>query len=187
MAAILYKWSIIVLAVFVPVRNGEGQTPVFSSAEAAVWSSKMVHPFYVSVTEINYNKASRSLEIAFKAFTDDLETALKKKFQTPTDLLSLKDRELASRRLAEYIMSRLGIRINDKPVSLKFLGFEQEREAIWSYLEAEPAPEPGKIEIVNSILYDSFDQQIHLVHVMVDGKRKSAKLAYPADRLQLDF
>jgi|GEM_PF-632195 len=163
------------------------QEPVFSSREAAAQPQKAAHPFYVSVTEIQYNEKSRSLEIAVKAFTDDLETALRKTFQTPTDLLSVKDRDLAARRLTEYISSHLAIRINNKPVSLKFLGYEQEREAIWSYLEAEQAPEPGNIEIVNSILYDSFDQQIHLVHVMVNRKRKSAKLAYPADRLRFDF
>ncbi|MEP7259341.1 MAG: DUF6702 family protein, partial [Flavitalea sp.] len=74
-----------------------------------------------------------------------------------------------------------------KPFVLAFLGFERENEAAWSYLEAAHAPTPKTIEITNSILYDSFDQQINLVHVTVKGERKSAKLQYPESSLKFTF
>ena len=37
-----------------------------------------VHPFYVSVTEINQNAAEKSLEISCKFFADDFEQTLEK-------------------------------------------------------------------------------------------------------------
>ena len=47
----------------------------------------LIHPFFVSMTDINYNDNNKSLEISVRIFTDDLENTLRKyqtQTQTPT-------------------------------------------------------------------------------------------------------
>jgi hypothetical protein len=62
---------------------------------------------------------------------------------------------------------------------LEILGFEREGEATWCYLEVKNIPLVKRIDIQNSILYDSFSDQINLMHVTVKGVRKSGKVVYP--------
>jgi hypothetical protein len=141
--------------------------------------SSFNHPFFVSVTEINHNAGDKNLEISCKIFTDDFETALTKSTGTKVDLFNPRDKQLAEKQIATYIKKHLVMRLDNKPVTLEFVGFERENEAVWSYLQVPQASAPKKIEINNDLLYDAFDQQINLIHISVGGNRKSTKLNYP--------
>ena len=44
------------------------------------------HPFYVSVTEMNYNAKTKSIEISCKLFAEDLENVLKQNNKAAVDL-----------------------------------------------------------------------------------------------------
>ena len=69
-----------------------------------------------------------------------------------------------------------------------YLGFEQEREAVYVYLEIEKAPALiEKVTVETSLLYDLYDDQVNLIHFSTQNKRKSAKLDYPAKAAQLEF
>jgi len=166
-----YKWLLIAAILAFALPAGAGKA----------------HPFYISVTEINYNADTKGLEISCKVFTNDLETALTKANGKKPDLYADKDKVMADKQIAAYINDHLSIKINGRQVALAYLGFERENEAVWSYLESRNMPLPKNLEIVNSLLYDSFEQQINLVHVTVKGERKSAKLTHPDTALQLKF
>src|SRR5947208_11289244 len=84
------------------------------------------HPIFVSVTEIGHNAADKTLEISCKIFTDDLETALRKKYNTKIDLLDVKLRSVMNPIVNEYIQKHLSIVTDGKRASLQFLGFEQQ-------------------------------------------------------------
>ena len=43
------------------------------------------------------------------------------------------------------------------------------------------------IEITNNIMYDQFDDQVNIMHVIVGGKRKSNKLSYPDKSVSFSF
>ena len=87
----------------------------------------------------------------------------------------------------KYILSHLSIRVNGKPVVLDYLGFENENEAAYGYIQVENITTVSKIEITNSILYDKFDDQVGIMHVKVNGNRKSTKLNYPDKEAMLNF
>ena len=72
-------------------------------------------------------------------------------------------------------------------MSLEFVGFEKENEAVWSYLQVSNTVAPKRVEINNDLLYDAFDQQINLVHISVGGNRKSTKLNYPEASASFQF
>ncbi len=178
MVILFYKWTLF-LAALLPYTSG--------SSEAL--AARNLHPFYVSVIEINYNNADKNLEIACKIFTDDFESTLNSQYKTKIDLFNTKDsdREAAGKLMLDYISKHLIIDLDGKRSRLEFVGFERETEAIWSYYQVSNVNAPGKMGIDLSILYDAFEEQINLLHVTVNGKRKSQKLNNPATRVNFQF
>ena len=53
---------------------------------AGVFLISWVHPFHMSVVEINHNVQDKTLEISCKIFTDDFEKVLAKTYNTKVDL-----------------------------------------------------------------------------------------------------
>lgn len=176
MALLVYKWFFAFLLagiLYYPAnRVGKGMSN---------------HPFYITVTEINHNAGDKNLEISCKIFTDDFETALSKSNGVKIDLFNPKDRQAAEKQIASYIKKHFVIKLDNKPVVLEFVGFERENEAVWSYLQVSDIQAPKKIDISNSLLYESFAQQINLIHVSVGGNRKSTKLNYPDSNALFQF
>jgi hypothetical protein len=144
------------------------------------------HPLYVSITEMNYNETSKNIEVSCKVFTDDIEKALEKKTGRPYHITSAQDPVIAA-ALASYLHDHLGISFDNKAVTLKYLGYELEKEAVWSYLEGSVGAIPKTAQISNSVLYDFSGEQINLVHITVHGERRSTKLVNPEAKAKLDF
>jgi hypothetical protein len=140
----------------------------------------LVHPFFVSVTEVNHNAKDKTIEIACKTFTDDLETSIQKSGNVKIDLTNPKDHQAAEKLVEDYIKKHLHLKVDGKPVQLEFIGFERESEAVWSYFQVSNVASVKKIEINTSVLFEASDKQINLLHVTVNGNRKSTKLDYPA-------
>ena len=175
MAELLLKWFSVSLMIAIRYVGPEDPTSNFN------------HPFFVSVTEINHNAGDKNLEISCKIFTDDFETALTKSTGTKVDLFNPRDKQLAEKQIAAYIKKHLVMRLDNKPVTLEFVGYERENEAVWSYLQVSQTSAPKKIEINNDLLYDAFNQQINLIHISVGGNRKSTKLNYPDASASFQF
>ena len=173
MALVLFKWFS-VITVFFPI--------VFERNEA-----KLVHPFYVSVTEMNHNASEKTLEISCKIFTDDFEEAISKASAVRVDLASPKDKLAAEKLVASYLEKHLQIKLDGKLAKLEYVGYEREDEAVWSYLQVTNFSAPKKVEITNSLLYESFPQQINLLHVTINGDRKSTKLNNPSANVKFEF
>ncbi|MBI3138869.1 MAG: hypothetical protein HYZ15_09815 [Sphingobacteriales bacterium] len=145
------------------------------------------HPFHVSVIEINHNAADRTLEISCKIFTDDFEKVLAKNYKTKVDLINPADKAPMDSLVKKYLMSHLSVTVNSKPVTLQFIGFENEKEAAYGYIQADNVPVLNRISISTNIMYDQFDDQVNIMHVIVNGNRKSTKLNYPETEALLQF
>lgn len=171
MASSIYKWLLL---------------PVAAIGLSAA-SPRNPHPFHVSVVEINHNASDKTLEISCKIFTDDFEKILAKNYNTKVDLINPPDKSKMDSLVKKYVLSHIGLKANGKPVVMNYLGFEHEVEAAYSYIEVENVPAVSKLEIVNTLLYDMFDDQIGIMHVTVNGNRKSQKLAYPNKEVSISF
>ncbi len=145
------------------------------------------HPFHVSVTEINHNAADKNLEISCKIFTDDFEKILAKNYKTKVDLINPPNKAAMDSLIKKYIVAHLSISINGKPVSLSYLGFENDKEAAYGYFEVNNTTTASKIDIISNLMYDQFDDQVNIMHVIVGGKRKSNKLNYPDKSVSFSF
>lgn len=174
MALHLYKWLIL----WAGMLTGTGPQPPTPAED---------HPLYVSVTEINHNATDKNLEISCKIFTDDFEKTLTTIHNKKVDLFNPKDKAETDRQVAEYIRKRLIIKLDGKEVTLEFVGFERENDAVWSYFQVAAPAAPKKMEVNNSILYEAYDKQLNLMHVSVGGTRKSTRLNYPDKEAKFEF
>ena len=148
---------------------------------------KDIHPFHVSVVEINHNAADKTLEISCKIFTDDFEKVLAKNYQTRIDLINPPDKKAMDTVVKKYIVSHLSVSADGKPGDLVYIGFERDAEAVYSYVQVENITSIKKIDIINKLMHDLFDDQINIMHVTVNGNRKSMKLDYPTANASISF
>jgi len=171
MVSSVYKWLLF------PLLAG-----VLLSAKPAA-----IHPFHVTVTEVNHNAADKTLEISCKLFTDDFEKILAKNYNAKVDLINPPDKAKMDTLVKKYLYSHLSIRVNGQPVAFAYVGFENESEAAYGYIEVDNVPSASKIELTNSLLYDMFDDEVNIMHVIVGGSRKSNKLNYPDKEASFSF
>ncbi|GAB4091310.1 DUF6702 family protein [Flaviaesturariibacter terrae] len=144
------------------------------------------HPFYVSVTEITHNAREKQLEISCKLFAEDLEDVLKK--ATPgLDLADAAQHSRNDRLVSAYVLRNLQLSVDGKPQSIRYLGFEKEKESLYCYLEVDGVAALHKVDVQNTLLYDFNDKEFNLIHVIVNGKRQSTKLDYPSKTASFSY
>lgn len=144
------------------------------------------HPYFVSVTEVEYRSKEKELGISCKFYSDDLEEALKKYSKDNIDLHK-GDKNKNQKIISEYIGQHMQITIENKSLQLRFIGFENDQEATWCYFEAEGISPFKNIDIETDFLYETKKEQVNLVHVTIDGNRKSSKLSNPDKKISLRF
>lgn len=152
---------------------------LFFILSASFVEPKSFHPFFVSVTEIQYNKKEKILEISCKIFTDDFEKTLRQNYNTRIDLLNPTDKTAMGKLVTDYIRKHLRITADAKPLQLQFVGYEKDEEATWCYFQVTNIATVKKIDITDNLLYEYKKEQINILHVIVNGNRKSTKLDNP--------
>ncbi|MGI9550915.1 MAG: DUF6702 family protein [Aurantibacter sp.] len=133
-----------------------------------------LHPFHLSICELEYDTDSKSIQITSRLFQDDFEVALDELAQSK-GYFSQTGTSEAKKDLQDYFDQHLRVSINDQPYTHKFLGFEIEENVVWCYLEIERVDFIGEISIQYSALVDTFNDQINLAHIRYQGKVKSLK------------
>ena len=145
------------------------------------------HPLYISVTEIKHNAKDKILEVSCKIFTNDLEAVLEKMSKTRVDLSTPADKVATDKLIDAYVEKHLRLSVDGKPVILHFVGSEKESDGTWSYFQVNDVAVVRRIDAVDDLLYDSFTQQINIVHVTVGGQRKSTRLDCPEANASFQF
>jgi hypothetical protein len=191
MAGLLFKWLLVASGWFIPGIEG-GRALHANASEQIVVSDNLfignaIHPFYVSVTEINQNAADKTLEISCKMFAEDLEQILEKNNKTILDITTEKDKNSFDKYIPDYVGKNLVISVDGKPVKLSYIGFEREKESAYCYFQVDNISSAKKIDINNSLLYDFNDNEINIMHVTINGSRKSTKVNYPEKAASLSW
>jgi hypothetical protein len=147
----------------------------------------LIHPFFVSMTDINYNSKEKELEISVRIFTDDLENVLRKYHNIKIDILHPADLKQMNDFVNDYIRKHLQLQVNGTPVQMSFLGYEQQSESIWSYFEVKNITAVQKVSIINSLLHDYNTNQVNMLHIKANDKEYSYKLDYPNANASFNF
>ena len=141
--------------------------------------AKPIHPYHVGSVEINYNAKTKTFEISAKFFLDDLENSLNAKYNKTLHFGEEKSKAGLDQALENYFAEYFKLKSNNKFLKINYLGFEEDKESVNVYQESEATEMPKKVETAVSLLYSFFDDQMNIVHIIVNGERKSSKLNYP--------
>ncbi len=147
----------------------------------------MLHKFYVSVTQIEYNEEQKSLQIISRIFIDDIEEVLRKRYDETIELVSEKQETKVDQYLSTYLNQKLAITVNGQEVFFNFIGKEYDNDLVLCYLEVDNIPSLETITVSNQVLMDFFDEQQNIVHVKKGKKRKSLILEKEKDKGMLKF
>lgn len=137
------------------------------------------HPLHVSTTEVSFNSKDKTLEVSCRIFSDDFESILIKLYKQKTDLTNPAVKTQMDALVKKYLLAHLQLKANGKPVSMNYIGFEIDHEATNIYFEVEKISTIKNIEVNSTILYDMFDDQMSIVHIVKGNVRKSSKILYP--------
>lgn len=145
------------------------------------------HPYHVGSVEFNYNSKSKTFEVTGRFFMDDLESALNKKYGQSVHFLDKKYQTEINKELQLYATEYIRLKADNQLLNLKYIGYEEDHESVQIYLESAPLATPKKVETAVSLLYNLFDDQMNIIHIIVNGERKSKKLNYPDRYLYQQF
>ncbi len=121
----------------------------------------LAHPLHFSITSVDYDQESGSLQISAKLFSDDLQDALKKEgFQEVNDTSIL-----------AYFSKNFLVKINTKDRPWAFIGFETEEDVTFVYLEIKSKKTPKSISITNTLILNLFQDQTNVVHLDLEGDK----------------
>ena len=135
------------------------------------------HDFHVSVTQINCNTQSQTVEITIKLFTDDLEQSIKSLGGGDLRLGDAREAANADYLIMEYLRNRFTLQLDGKPVVLTWVGKEVEVDALWCYLEVPQIAHCASMEIGSRILTEIFEDQANVIHITCNAKNKSLFLS----------
>lgn len=135
----------------------------------ALSSFTVLHKYYVSVTDVEYAKTSKSLQVTSRIFIDDLENVLQQRYETP---IKLNDKN-ADFYIEKYFSKKLVISVNDQKKVSTFIGKEFEDDMVHCYFEVENVPEMQNIEVTNKLLMDVYEEQQNITHININDKKKS--------------
>lgn len=153
-----------------------------------LWSfSKAKHPYHVGSVEINYNTKSKTFEVTGRFFLDDLENALSKKYGKPFHFNDLAYKARLNESLKDYCAAYFKLKSDNRFLKVNYVGYQEDSESVEVYLESEQSDSPKKVEAAVSFLYNLFDDQMNIVHIIVNNTRKSEKLTYPNRYLFREF
>jgi hypothetical protein len=140
------------------------------------------HPYYVTVTDIEYNRSASALEISIRLFTNDIESVLKKKYpKKRIDLLTKGDKEPMEQLLDAYVKEHVILQAGTSSVGLNYIGYESKDDCIYVYYEALLDREPASLTVTNNLLFEYKKEQISIIHYTIEKKRQSVRLNNPED------
>ncbi|RMA57779.1 DUF6702 family protein [Ulvibacter antarcticus] len=131
------------------------------------------HKFYVSITKVEYVEEKQSLQIISQIFIDDIEDVLQQRYNPDISLDTKRETESDALYLKEYVLQKLKIWVNGKPVELNYIGKEYEIDMVKVYIEVTGVSSLKTFEVENKLLMDLFEEQQNIIHFKEKGKRKS--------------
>lgn len=145
------------------------------------------HDFHVSLTEVNFNAKAGTFEVSIRLFTDDLDKAIQLDDRGPTGLITGNETAHIDTRIASYLSRNFRLKVDDRLLSLNFIGKENQLDATWCYLEFAAPSSFASITISNTCLMEVFIDQTNMVTCSAMGKNKSVVLQKGASEKKVVF
>lgn len=145
-------------------------------------SFTVLHKYYVSVTEVEFVKEQKSVQIISRIFIDDFEKLLRERYDKEITLAIEDEKSTVNFYTEKYLKEKFKIKINEQDVEFTFLGKEYEDDIMVNYLEIENIENISSIHVKNRILFDVFPDQQNIVRFKIHSKNKSYLLTKENDK-----
>jgi len=154
-----------------------------------VFAFTMVHKYYISVTNVSYSEKDQAIQIISRVFIDDMELLLKERYALQANLATDKESDDTDMYLEKYFNLKFGVTINESKASCKFLGKKYEDDLMLCYIEIPNVnnKELQSVEIQNEVLIDLYEEQQNIVHVKINGDKKTVILTRENNKGMLNF
>jgi hypothetical protein len=145
---------------------------IFLPLSLLLYAASPPHDYHVSVTQMQYNNSSKTFELSIRIFTDDLEKALgiahgNKRFV-------VKNGDANDAFVSAYITKNLMLTNPQKrAVPIHYVGKEQEEDVTWIYVEIPFQLPLSGYFLQNSILTETFDDQVNMTNVTTPAGKKT--------------
>ncbi|MFY0604183.1 MAG: hypothetical protein JXQ93_09545 [Flavobacteriaceae bacterium] len=145
------------------------------------------HKYYLSLTQIEYQKEKQSVQIILNVFIDDIETALNEIHSIDLQLSTEKELKNNDTYFKKYLQNNLSIKIDDGLKEIIYIGKEYEGDNVFFYLEIEGIKSIKNLEIENSILVQHFPKQQNLIKARINNVNRSKLLSKKNGKALLKF
>ena len=154
----------------------------------AILISSGIHPFHVTVCEIEHDPETKALQISQRVFLDDLEETLNSVYSVKMDIVQPEDRLMRDSLIKDYILKHLIITVDGKQRKRTYLGHEVDKDVLWSYIEYYGVKKMTRLHITNTLFFELYEDQNTLIHMEYNGETISKKLTKlkPSEAFEFD-
>lgn len=131
----------------------------------------LLHPFYVSTTEISINKDMS--EVKIKIFRDDLEDGLRLFHGNSISIDSDRKLEIASEEIDEYIKNKFQLSIDNYDIDMSMIRYKLINDLVEISFYFNYKEEINEINIMINILFDVYKIQKNVVLINYKSKINS--------------
>ena len=146
-----------------------------------------LHKYYVSVTEIEFVKEEKSVQIISRIFVDDFEAVLRERYDEGITLMVENEKDVVEYYIEKYLKEKIKITINDNLEEFNFIGEEFGDDIMLCYLEIQDIEQISSIKVENKLLFDLFPDQKNIVRFKINSVNKSILLIKENDKGLLNF
>lgn len=146
-----------------------------------------VHDYYVSITQIEYVKDKKEVQIISRIFIDDFEKLIRKRYDPDLTLEVENESPKVDFYIEKYLNEKIKIKINNQDIDATFIGKEYEGDIVYCYLQIENVETIETFEITNQVLFDLYAEQQNIVRTKINDRNKSFILIKENDKGLLNF
>lgn len=146
-----------------------------------------MHKYYISVTQVDYVKAKKAVQITSRIFIDDLEDLLIERYDENITLAENNELVVVDEYIERYLKNKIKLKINNLDANFNFIGKEYDGDIVRCYLEIKNVASIESIEIKNQVLFDLYEDQQNMIKFKINSKHKSFMLSSQKDKALLAF
>jgi hypothetical protein len=139
--------------------------------------SAWVHPVHVSVTNLDLDPVSGKVELSVKIFSDDFQDLILNKYGVQLNIIEQEEPGDKIGSVNQYIKEALQLVFNGKEAAeLQFMDAELNEEAIWLFYRYDHPGKIRRVNIINRIMLEKFNDQTNLMIVTFNEKQNGYRL-----------
>jgi hypothetical protein len=139
--------------------------------------SSWLHPVHVSVTNLDLDPVRGKVELSVKIFADDFQDLILQKYGVQLNIVEQEDPGDRIMTVNAYIQEALQLVFNGKEAAdLQFVESKLNEEAIWLFYRYEHPGNIRRVDILNRVMLEKFNDQTNLMIVSYDDKQNGYRL-----------